>query len=351
MVTGEETWTVKTLSSGDRFEATIRDAAPAENYGGFSLDVLCSHNKAPRFTSSAGVWVANTGDGLRLRWKDISGADSIFGDVTAFTAYLAEQYAAGTPVTYVYRVDQPRTIQLTPHQLTMLKGSNALWSDTGYTDVAYIADTRTYVDDRVYTWERSGLTIATLGDSIMAGDGNGGVGIGEILAGRIGGTCWRYAKGGATIGWDANDAASSSANTQRQNIQYQADLLIAEHATPPDIILLEGGTNDVGTPTIQTGEISEGYDAALDNTTFAGGLETIVKKLKTAYPTSAIIFVRVHRMLKRDNAKQELYGDMAAQICDKWSVGMADIFHRSGFNTFLDCYLPYTVSPRVGGVG
>lgn len=66
-----------------------------------------------------------------------------------FTSYFAAQKAAGTPVQF-WIEDKPEnqmTIQLTPQQLTMIKGSNALWSDTGGTSVVYVADTKMYIDN------------------------------------------------------------------------------------------------------------------------------------------------------------------------------------------------------------
>lgn len=260
-----------------------------------------------------------------------------------FTAFFAAQKAAGTPVQFLIEElpENQTTIQLTPHQLTMLRGSNALWSDTGYTNIAYVADTQTYVDDRVSVWERTGFTIAALGDSIMAGDGNGAVGIGEILAERIGGACWKYAKGGATITWDAEDAASTSETTKRQNIQYQVDRLIAEHATAPDIILLEGGVNDIGL-NVTLGEVTATYEDELDTSTFAGAMESLIKRLKNAYPGSVILYIRAHRMGSRSNVRQTTFGDMAVEICDKWSVGLVDVYNRSGLNTWMDAYHQYT---------
>lgn len=44
---------------------------------------------------------------------------------------------------------QPYTIQLTPQQLDMLKGANTVWSDTGNTDLVYVADLQMYIDSRI----------------------------------------------------------------------------------------------------------------------------------------------------------------------------------------------------------
>lgn len=51
-------------------------------------------------------------------------------------------------IDFVIPIVNTFTIQLTPNQLTMLKGSNAFWSDTGDTTVTYVADTKTYIDNK-----------------------------------------------------------------------------------------------------------------------------------------------------------------------------------------------------------
>lgn len=67
--------------------------------------------------------------------------------VEDFQAWLEEQYEAGTPVALVSPRSEAYTIQLTPQQLYLLKGSNSLWSDCGDTSVIYIADTKMYIDN------------------------------------------------------------------------------------------------------------------------------------------------------------------------------------------------------------
>lgn len=65
-------------------------------------------------------------------------------DAAAYNAWLASN-----PITCVYRVAEPVTIQLTPQQLDTLKGTNNVWSDCGRTNLSYIADTKLYIDQRI----------------------------------------------------------------------------------------------------------------------------------------------------------------------------------------------------------
>lgn len=71
--------------------------------------------------------------------------------VETFTAYLAEQSAAGTPVTLCYRLETPITYDLTAEQvgqITSVKGLNNVWS-AGQVEVTYAADTKLYIDGKI----------------------------------------------------------------------------------------------------------------------------------------------------------------------------------------------------------
>ena len=58
-------------------------------------------------------------------------------------------YFAANPATLVYKLAEPYTIQLTPQQLSTLKGVNNVWSDAGETELTYVADTKMYIDQRI----------------------------------------------------------------------------------------------------------------------------------------------------------------------------------------------------------
>ena len=52
-------------------------------------------------------------------------------------AWLAAQYANGTPVTITYPLATPLTVQLTAQQITTLLGQNNVWSDGGDVSLTY----------------------------------------------------------------------------------------------------------------------------------------------------------------------------------------------------------------------
>ena len=109
---------------------------------------ICSHYRPRKYATGASqtdksCYTLNT---TTLMVKDTS-----LTSLEDWTAYLASQAAAGTPMTIVWQLKPARyvTHQLTPQQLDMLKGCNAVWSDAGETSVVYIADTKLYIDNAV----------------------------------------------------------------------------------------------------------------------------------------------------------------------------------------------------------
>lgn len=55
--------------------------------------------------------------------------DNAYSTVDDYKAYLAAQYAAGTPVQIAYKLATPTTIQLTPQEIKQLQGVNTLYGD------------------------------------------------------------------------------------------------------------------------------------------------------------------------------------------------------------------------------
>ena len=190
----------------------------------------------------------------------------------------------------------------------------------------------------------SGKTLLTLGDSIMEGNGNANVGMGEILCCMNQMQHIELSKGGATIGFRSDYSGDDKTHLQKQqNIQYQVDYAIANYADV-DCILINGSTNDIDKKNILgLGDMLQGYDttSAVLNT-FSGGLESIFYKLKTTYPKARIIYIRPHNIGSRPYQLQVDYGERAKDICKKWSVYCVDLFEDSGLNTNLEPMIPFT---------
>ena len=70
--------------------------------------------------------------------KDITGVTDSDSDATVISkinATLKSWYDAGTPLTCVYEIETPTTIQLTPQEILALSGTNYISSSTGDTEV------------------------------------------------------------------------------------------------------------------------------------------------------------------------------------------------------------------------
>lgn len=125
---------------------------------GYCAYHMCSHFKSVPYGES--LTAANR-DGLAFstgaaKGKTlIFGASSYAGNVTNFKAWLAEQAAAGTPVTMVLGYKKPVETALPTEvveqyrQMKTLYGSNT-FSNSGNADmkVTYVADTKLYIDNK-----------------------------------------------------------------------------------------------------------------------------------------------------------------------------------------------------------
>ncbi len=180
-----------------------------------------------------------------------------------------------------------------------------------------------------------GKNLLLLGDSIMYGSGNGGVGVGEYLSADLGFNLIKYCVGGARVGYREG---KSWVIEQVKNAISQG--------VKADYIVLDGFTNDCcrssdGVHDVPLGEIAEGYECfdifavEKNDTNFSNCLENVFAALKKYYPKAKILFVRPHKMGKRDKTSQKIYGERAVEICRKWSVEVADIYSESALDTFL----------------
>lgn len=141
---GTEEWTYAAANS----ICSLKNMPTRFQIGNQEVHHVCSHYRSRVYAAGASqtdktCYTVNT---TTLMVKDTT-----MTSLEDWTAYLAAQAAAGTPMTIVWLLKPARykTIQLTPQQLALLKGGNAIWSDAGDTAVTYIADTKMYIDNRL----------------------------------------------------------------------------------------------------------------------------------------------------------------------------------------------------------
>ncbi len=179
--------------------------------------------------------------------------------------------------------------------------------------------------------------LLVFGDSIINGSGNNNFGIGEYLAKKYGFKLFKYCVGGARTGYNAG----------KSWIVDQVKTAVSDRLTP-GYIVFNGFTNDCNMSDgvncdVPLGEIANGFDGfdifavKKENTDFSNCFENILHALKTYFPEAKPLFVRPHKMGRRDKTAQAAYGERAVCLCKKWGVEVADIYEESDLDTFKDC--------------
>lgn len=154
-----------------------------------------------------------------------------------------------------------------------------------------------------------GKKVTFNGDSICYGAGHLG-GYGKIIAGRNKMIYTNRGVGGGTI----TAELYSSNGTKRHWISRD----IPNIDPTSDYVILEGGVNDASlNPNL--GEITEGFTSELDDTTFCGAFESMIKQCYELFPSAKIGFIIVHQMTERFNPGGEFY-EKAIAILNKWGV-------------------------------
>lgn len=158
----------------------------------------------------------------------------------------------------------------------------------------------------------SGKILSTTGDSIAAGAGNNGSGYPELVASDNNMTLQNVAVGGGTV-------AYVNANT------FCISRSISSMRSDADFVLLEGGGNDADSG-VPLGALSSGYTATLDDTTFAGAIESMFKAALARFPNKKIGYVFIHKCASLfDSRVSNSYYDMAKAACEKWGISYLDL--------------------------
>lgn len=180
-----------------------------------------------------------------------------------------------------------------------------------------------------------GKKVAVFGDSIMYGSGNGGRGVAEYVAEATGAECVKYCIGGARVGYREG----------KSWVVEQVKKAINENCTA-QLIIFDGFTNDCNlsggssVPDVPLGEMTEGFDGfdifavKKENTQFSRCLEEVIAAFRKYFVGAKLLFVRPHKMGRRDAQLQKIYGERAVEICKKWGVAVADIYTDSDMDTF-----------------
>lgn len=128
---GTESWSVPTPNTNPFFRIAV-DGACATGISSFD-NKMCSHFATATIssqTSVLGYGAYTSSQSPEKAWLQFRPDSSIASTVEEWKAYLAAQYAAGTPVQCTYPLATPQTYQLTPQEITTLLGTNNIWVTT-----------------------------------------------------------------------------------------------------------------------------------------------------------------------------------------------------------------------------
>ena len=179
-------------------------------------------------------------------------------------------------------------------------------------------------------------TVLFVGDSITEGQV-------EWYKGKnIVGWPGRIIEGNKMAGKNKGVSGASISNCRKTNTVLAQ--LQAESKTKYDFVIIHGGVNDAW-DVAPVGTISEGFDAELDMSTFAGGLETTFKYAKETFKDAQfgyIINFKINRSDVGKLADMSEYFDIAKQICDKWEIPYLDLYNDEDFNNNVLKYKEYT---------
>ena len=186
---GTENWTLSENTSAGAHRFNMPNVTPAPKLTGnnaLAQAYLCSHYA---FLSADATWSGNRGVSFASTAANLQVCDMDYADVPAWKAYLAAQYAAGTPVTVVYELAAPETEALTaispiapvPGQLNLTTDADALtatirgsgWETVNDTnDIrAALADVDSDVAGLIAGMGLLEGTVAQLGEQIITPEG------------------------------------------------------------------------------------------------------------------------------------------------------------------------------------
>lgn len=172
-----------------------------------------------------------------------------------------------------------------------------------------------------------GKKISLIGDSICAGSSESTSylgGYGKIIADRNGMEYENLAQAGSTI---TAETYSSSTGTAKGWISRMVESMSAD----ADYAIVEGGINDawqyLDHGNIEIGEISSGYNATLDDTTYYGAFESMLKQLVTKFHGKKIGYIAVPKMMDMYDSNRNVpnFYHIALECCAKWGVSVCDL--------------------------
>lgn len=189
-----------------------------------------------------------------------------------------------------------------------------------------------------------GKTIAILGDSLMKGYGNEDRGFADYLSLELPNTIFNdVSKSGSTI-TDNSGTDNIVMINQAENLKQAGD-------PKPDIILLDGGANDIMGYALgflnndlkkAIGTVDMNYNTVSQDDSVVVDLEEVIMKLKNDFPNAKLCYLQpfllddetIDHLTNDETAKQEIrlrrdsFYTEIPKICKKWNIEYLDVSNR-----------------------
>ena len=159
-----------------------------------------------------------------------------------------------------------------------------------------------------------GKVIAFNGDSICEARATNGGGYATIIGTNNNMTVQNLGVSGATVMYAEGTGKHCISRT------------VVDMREDADYIILEGGVNDLYSDR-PLGVLSDGYNKTLDDTTFYGAFENMLKQALIRFPGKKIGYIAVHKMTKyfdSDQTEDNAY-HAAIKCCVKWGIPVLDL--------------------------
>ena len=321
------------FTEGDLEAAPVENEAAAENYSRW----LSDHYSADILTQER--WLTDLSAVLELPTPLSADSRSVFeaacqngiidnAEAEPYSA-LTRRYVAATVVRALgYKAqktdcaadltkDDTDMSTLVYYGYFLPDDAGRVYPDATVTDAEYsmlLDELRRYMQLR-------GKTVLAFGDSIMYGTGNHGSGIADMITEKYGMKCVDCSVSGASFGVYGGHS----------HIPTQIKSAAAKKVMP-DLILLNGGTNDMSYVT--HGEIANGFDPkSFNERTYAGGFEYSLSLLQKYWNDVPVIYIRAHDMATVEDAVEQQYGETAMTITAKWRLPCVNIYDNTDFCT------------------
>lgn len=203
--------------------------------------------------------------------------------------------------------------------------TSQLHNDSGFItkeDIPESSDLTGYEMNPLY-----GKKVSFLGDSICAGADDETSylgGYGKIIADRNNMVYENVARGGATVTAETYTSTDGSAKDWLSR-------MITNMSADADYAIIEGGINDAwqfgSHGTITIGAMTDGYNAVLDDTTYYGAFESMLKQLVTRFKGKKVGYIAVPKIheLYDSNRNAPNFYHIAIECCAKWGVPVCDL--------------------------